>query len=392
MKRALLVAHVASMIDLFNRDNIRLLQEKGYHVDIACNFNSGNVTSSKRIQKFKEEFERMNIRIYQVPFPRKITALDDIFNSYKILKKILIDSDYKVVHCQSPIASVLTRLVCKVVKKDMKLLYMAHGFHFYKGASILNWIFYYNIEKYCAKYTNTILTINKEDYYLANTKFTKTNSIQYVPGVGIDIEKIRDIKTNKPNKLSELDIPNDATILISVGELNKNKNHQVAIKALAKLKKDNLYYIICGIGPMQPKLHRMIKKYHLSENIRIMGYREDIIELLKISDIFMFPSIREGLSLSLMEAMATGLPILCSNIRGNVDLIRNGEGGYLFQYNDVVALSNHIEQLSDNLELREKMGQTNLINIKDKDINRIHEIMSNIYDALEDEYDNTGDK
>ncbi len=383
MKKALIVAHVASMIDLFNRDNIILLQKKGYIVDIACNFSNGNVTSSQRLQEFKEELITMKVNIHHIPFPRKISALNELILSYKLLRNILLRNNYQLVHCQSPIAGVLTRITCKNTNSCIKLLYMAHGFHFYYGASLLNWIIYYNIEKYCAKYTDVILTINKEDFNLALKKFKKTRAIHYVPGVGVDNKKIDSIVVRKEEKLKDLGIPIGATIFISVGELNKNKNHQAVIKALADLDKRNIYYIICGIGPLQPMLIQLINHCNLNKNVKLLEYREDIIELLKISDAFVFPSKREGLSLSVMEAMSAGLPVLCSNIRGNVDLINHGEGGYLFKYNDIKTISNYMDIISNNKELRRKMGLINKKNIENKDIKKVNQIMSSIYDELE---------
>lgn len=378
MKKALMLSSVASMIDQFNMENIKILKNLGYEVHVLANFSFGNTTSDERTKEFKEELENMGIKVYNVPIPRKITAIKEMISSYKKIKKVCSENNYDILHCHSPIGGVLARFAFKDFrKKGGKLIYTAHGFHFFKGAPIKNWIIFYPIEKFCSRYTDCLITINKEDYKRA--KNFKAKEVKYVPGIGIDTEKIKDIKKNR-KILNEFNIK-DEVVLVSVGELSNRKNHKVILKALEKVK-GNFKYIICGQGAKKEELIKLSKELNLQEKVEFLGYRQDVKEILKASDIFCFPSKQEGLPVALMEAMASGLPVICSDIRGNKDLIENKKGGYLLKSYDIDEYSIKIQELIENKVLREEMGNFNLEKIKDFDRKKVNTIMEEIYNEL----------
>ncbi|MBS6601655.1 MAG: glycosyltransferase family 4 protein [Clostridium sp.] len=378
MKKALMLSSVASMIDQFNMENIKILKNLGYEVHVLANFSFGNTTSDERTKEFKEELENMGIKVYNVPIPRKITAIKEMISSYKKIKKVCSENNYDILHCHSPIGGVLARFAFKDFrKKGGKLIYTAHGFHFFKGAPIKNWIIFYPIEKFCSRYTDCLITINKEDYKRA--KNFKAKEVKYVPGIGIDTKKIKDIKKNR-KILNEFNIK-DEVVLVSVGELSNRKNHKVILKALEKVK-GNFKYIICGQGAKKEELIKLSKELNLQEKVEFLGYRQDVKEILKTSDIFCFPSKQEGLPVALMEAMASGLPVICSDIRGNKDLIENKKGGYLLKSYDIDEYSIKIQELIENKFLREEMGNFNLEKIKDFDRKKVNTIMEEIYNEL----------
>ncbi len=378
MKKALMLSSVASMIDQFNMENIKILKNLGYEVHVLANFSFGNTTSDERTKEFKEELENMGIKVYNVPIPRKITAIKEMISSYKKIKKVCSENNYDILHCHSPIGGVLARFAFKDFrKKGGKLIYTAHGFHFFKGAPIKNWIIFYPIEKFCSRYTDCLITINKEDYKRA--KNFKAKEVKYVPGIGIDTKKIKDIKKNR-KILNEFNIK-DEVVLVSVGELSNRKNHKVILKALEKVK-GNFKYIICGQGAKKEELIKLSKELNFQEKVEFLGYRQDVKEILKASDIFCFPSKQEGLPVALMEAMASGLPVICSDIRGNKDLIEDKKGGYLLKFYDMDEYSIKIQELIENKVLREEMGNFNLEKIKDFDRKKVNTIMEEIYNEL----------
>lgn len=335
MKRALILASVASMIDQFNRDNIKILQDMGYVVEVACNFREGSTTSKSRVAEFREELANQGIITYHLPIPRKLTAVKAMKVCRRQIRNLVESRHYALVHCQSPIGGALTRMACKKArKKGTKVIYMAHGFHFYKGASPLSWMLFYPVEKLLAAHTDVLVTINKEDYCRAKESF-HAGKVMYVPGVGVDVDRQPDTEQKqqelRKQKRRELGIPEDAFLCVSVGELNKGKNHKVLIQAWKKMSHPgrDMHLVICGKGDLQSKLKSMISFRKLQSKIILAGYREDIKDILLSSDCFVFPSKREGLSVALMEAMAAGLPVVCSKIRGNVELVDEGKGGYL---------------------------------------------------------------
>ena len=251
----------------------------------------------------------------------------------------------------------LVRLASRKVRKNgTKVIYTAHGFHFYKGAPLKNWVLYYPIERLLARYTDVLTTINIEDYERAKKSF-KAKKIKYIPGVGIDTNRFQQIDVNKLVKRQEIGVPEDSFVVLSVGELNKNKNHETVIKAIARLNNPNVYYVICGQGVLEDYLKKLIKELGLERQIKLLGFRKDIGEICKVADLFVFPSFREGLSVALMEAMASGLPIVCSEIRGNVDLVKDQKGGYLVKPEDVNGFRMNIDKLVKDEALKEHDGK-----------------------------------
>lgn len=370
-------ATVASMIDLFNMDNIKVLQDLGYQVDVAANFEEGNVTSKERISEFKEELDEMNVNHYHLPIPRSIGNLSDLKKSYNMTMTLKNKKDYDLVHCHTPIGSAICRLSFRNSKS--RVIYTAHGFHFYKGAPLKNWLLFYPAERFLSKYTDTLITINQEDYI--NAQKFKAPKKYYVPGVGIDLQKHTNKNTDDIDLLKrQLNLNNSDFILFSTGELNKNKNHEVVIRAIAQLNNPSIHYIIAGQGPLNTYLSNLAKDLQISNQLHLLGYRENIPSILKSADIFVFPSYREGLSLSLMEAMAMGKPVIASDIRGNKDLIDVNMGGYLFRPNDFAKLSVKINELIKNVNDQIDFGKYNKIKIENYSLEKVLTKMSEIYE------------
>lgn len=374
--KALILASVASMIDQFNMQNIQLLLDNGYDVDVVCNCKIGNTISDERVQDLIMRLENKGISVIHVPIPRKITDIQDIIKSLLVVKSLCDKKRYKLLHCHSPIGSVIARLAANTSrrKNGTKVIYTAHGFHFYKGAPKKNWIIFYPIEKWCSRLTDVLITINKEDYEFAK-KHMKAKKVEYIPGVGVDTEKYKLEGFDRNAKRAELGISEDDLMLISVGEINQNKNQEVIIRAISKLDKEHIHYFIAGKGDKEQYLIDLSNK--LGVHLHLLGYRTDVVELLNAADIFVFPSFREGLSVALMEAMAAGLPCVVSKIRGNVDLIEEGKGGYLYDCHDVDGFASGMRKIIEGAD--NKMGTINLKTIKKFDISVVNRVMEGIY-------------
>lgn len=320
-EKVLVLASVASMIDQFNMPNLELLQSLGYEVHVACNFEKGNTCSNEKIIGLKKKLDIMNVIVYQIDFTRSVFDLKQDIIAYKQVKAIMEKNKYKFIHCHSPIGGVIGRLVCKVTK--IKCIYTAHGFHFYTGASFKNWILFYPIEKWLSKYTDVLITINEEDYSRAKKKFKSKKNI-YIPGVGIDVNKIENSKSIRNNLCKELGISNDSFLLLSVGELSQRKNHQIIIRSLAHLP-ENIHYLIVGKGNEKERLIQLSKEQNVYKRVHFLGFRNNVFEIMKSCDIFIFPSLQEGLPVALMECMSANVPCIVSKIRGNIDLLYNYE-------------------------------------------------------------------
>ena len=326
MKRVLMLASVASMIDQFNMPNIALLRKLGYEVDVACNFIEGNTCSDERVAELKQKLQDMHVRCYQIDFARNIKHMGQNMRALRQVEGLMKQNGYAFCHCHSPIGGVVARIAGHRTKT--KVIYTAHGFHFYQGAPVMNWLVYYPVEKMLSRWTDVLITINHEDYKLAKKKF-KMKKLTYVPGIGIDTQRESLSQKEQEEKRKELGIPQDAFLITNAAEFTPNKNQKTVIEAIEQLHNPNIYFVMCGIGQKKAELEQYVKEHGLEEHIRFVGFRNDLHEILQTSDCFVLSSFREGLSVALMEAMAEGLPVVCSRIRGNVDLIKDGEGGIL---------------------------------------------------------------
>lgn len=331
--RILYVTTISLTMNSFFKPHIQMLVREGHQVDIACNDQDLPLDGL---------YERLGCRFFRVDFSRSPLSPDNI-KAYGQLKKVVAQGNYDIVHCHTPNAAVITRLVCRKFRKKtgLKVFYTAHGFHFYKGAPLQNWLIFYPVEKLCARFTDKLLTINQEDFQLAKKKF-KAGEVCYVPGVGIDLTRFADTQIDKAAKRKEIGVPEAAFLIFSVGELNENKNHRIIIEALAKLENPAIHYAVAGVGDRREQLLEQAERLGLSDRLHLLGYRKDVAELYAAADVFGFPSYREGLSASLMEAMASKLPVVCSAIRGNVDLI-DTTPACLFDPFDAESCKNAIE-------------------------------------------------
>ncbi|MBK5261014.1 MAG: glycosyltransferase family 4 protein [Peptostreptococcaceae bacterium] len=338
--KILYVTTISSTTSFFI-SHVNMLLDQGHSVDFACNI----------IKPVNQSLLDRGCKVFQVHFSRFPLSKSN-FQSAGEIRKIMQKGSYDVVHVHTPVAAAITRLVCKKFQ-NITVMYTAHGFHFFKGAPLVNWLLYYPVEKYLSKYTNVLITINQEDYERAKSKF-KAKQIEYVPGVGIDVNRFSEVSIDRVKKRADLGIPENSYVLVSVGELNKNKNHQTVIRALKKLNNPNIQYVLCGAGPLKKQLVSLIAKLNLESQVKLLGYRRDIPEILKAADLFVFPSRREGLGLAALEAMASGLPIITSNIHGIKDYSKNGFTGFSCSPNDNQGFATAIKSLFDNPRESEK--------------------------------------
>lgn len=315
---------------------------------------------------------------YDIPFERNPLKLRNI-KAYKMLKSVIDEGHYDIIHCHTPVGAMLTRIAAKKARNSgTKVIYTAHGFHFYKGAPLKNWLLYYPVEWLCAHWTDTLITINKEDYALARKRM-HAGRVEYVPGVGIDVDKFANATVDRIAKRQEIGVPEDAFLLLSVGELSHRKNHEVVIRALAKIDNKAIHYVIAGQGSLHDYLYHLADNLGVSDRIHLLGYRSDIPELYKSADVCVLPSVQEGLPVALMEGMASGLPVICSNIRGNVDLVHDGESGFLCPVMDINANKKAIEFLFNNPEKCWEMGTTAVQTVLPFELKNVIAKMKEIY-------------
>uniref|UniRef100_UPI004055F160 glycosyltransferase n=1 Tax=Acetatifactor sp. TaxID=1872090 RepID=UPI004055F160 len=376
MKTVLMLATTAAMIEQFNKNNILILEEMGYEVHVAGNFLVGNPISDKRLEEFKLWIEEHHGKWFHIPATRKPTDLKNNIAAYKNVLQLIREYHYDFIHCHTPIGSVIGRLAAH--KTHTRIIYTAHGFHFFKGAPLINWIFYYPVERFLSRWTDMLILINKEDYNRAKKSFHAKRT-ECIPGVGVDVEKIFQVKVDREEKRRSIGVPEDAFLIISVGEVNKNKNHAVIVRAIAQLKQDNIHYVICGQGGEKDNLIQLSKELGIQERVHLLGFRNDVIELLKSSDLFAFPSKREGLGLAAIEAMAVGLPLITSGIHGIKDYSIDTVTGYKILDDSPVSYAEAIMKIAFEEKKGNKYARINRELSQKYDINTTGKIMKELY-------------
>ena len=378
--KALLVTTVSGFVPQFEMGNVAILKELGYEVHYASNFNNPSYGNDNK------RLEGTGIICHQVDFERSPFNRKN-FDAYKQLVNIMESEKIDLVHCHTPMGAVIARLAAKKCKIK-NVIYTAHGFHFFKGAPAKNWLIYYPVEKFLSRYTDTQICINMEDFNRAK-KF-KAKRVEYIPGVGIDEKKIRNLSKSEPEYkeklIKEFGIEKEDRVLITAGEMIERKNQIFLLGVVEKLKEKvnkKIKLIICGHGRLEDVLKARVKELGIEENIIFAGYRNDLYSILSLGNIFLFSSLPEGLPVAVMEAMATGLPVVCSSVRGNLDLIDDNMGGYTVESFDSGLWCDLIYGLLMDGNKIKSFGEYNLEKIKSYDRSIVEKKMRRIYEFYE---------
>lgn len=377
MKR-ILVTSTDVMMYQFLLPHIQCLSENGYVVDVACSFAEG----------YKKEGYHTYIREH-LPETSKFSSIDlcrspfSLGNrkGYKEIKRLLSSGTYDLIWTNEPVMGVMTRLAAREARsKGTKVLYLAHGYQFYEGCPKVNWLAY-PVEKLMSHFCDAICLINWEDYEFTQKHFT-SKPCYHIDGIGLNTEKFCSIVVDRKAKRQELGLNEDDIIIISVGELQKRKNHEPVIRAISQINDSRVKYLICGWGELKNYYKNLSMELNLNDRFFMMGHRYDIPEILKASDIFAHPSIREGLGIAAIEAMSAGLPLVTSNVQGIKDYVKDGETGYVNKPMDIEGYKNSFLKLISDPELRKLIGEHNIQFAKKYDLINTKKQMLEIINSL----------
>ncbi|MBT2657079.1 glycosyltransferase family 4 protein [Bacillus sp. ISL-18] len=342
-KKVLFCATVDYHFKAFHLQYLKWFKEQGWEVHVAA--------AGELILPFVDK--KFNIPIQRLPFHKKN------IKAYKELKKIIDYNHYNIIHGHTPMGGVLTRVAARNVRKQgTKVIYTAHGFHFCKGAPLINWLLYYPIEKVLASFTDCLVTINQEDYQLAKSHRFKAKSIKHVHGVGVNTDIFKPVTdSQKNNSRKSLGYKLDDFLMFYAAEFNKNKNQKLLIESIALLKDEvpNAKLLLAGDGPLLDECQKLAQILKVEDMIDFLGFRNDIENLLNISDLAVASSQREGLPVNIMEAMACGLPVVANNNRGHRELIQNEKNGWLIE-NQSSDFAEKIKLIANNRQLKNELG------------------------------------
>lgn len=379
MKKMMMLTTTAYMSERFNRDNILILERMGYEVHVVANFDKGNPSTKEVLDSFRQWVEEHHGHCYSIAITAHPSDQKDFWKAYRQCMDLIEKNHYEFIHCHTPVGGVLGRILGH--KAHIKVMYTAHGFHFFDGAPLKNGLLFYPVEKFLSKWTDVLITITKEDYKRASSKFHAKKTV-YLPGVGIDLSKFSAGIINRDAKRQEMGWKLDEKVIISVGELSVRKNHEVMIRALGRINDKSVRYVICGTGALEDQLKSLISELGLQERVQLLGYRTDISELCQAADVFSLPSLQEGLSVALMEAIACRVPVVCSRIRGDVDLVSDDK--YLFNPKSVEEVYGAVKYAlnSNNSTAVANNYQT----LKQCDVRNIEALMRIEYQSIIDQH------
>lgn len=366
-KKVLFTASIAKHLLRFHLPYLEWFKDHGYEVHIACDGDEEVPFTDKK---------------WTVPFVRSPFSSGH-FKAFKSLKAIIDQEQYTLIHCHTPMASIVTRLAAKEARlRGTKVLYTAHGFHFFKGSPIINWLTYYPVEILTSGYADAIITINTEDFELIKAKGNSKTEYFLIPGIGVDSEKFFPISDYMKNNLrAEIGFAKNDFIAVYAAEFIERKNHKFIIEALAvaKNKFPKLKVLFCGRGKLKEEMEALVKKYNLEATIIFMGFRNDVDQLYKIADIGISSSKQEGLGINLVEEMMCGLPILATVDRGHKEIVSPRENGFLFEQENKQEFLKYLNLVYSDIDTRKIMRQKS-IKMADKfEISNSLAEMSSIY-------------
>ncbi len=350
MKKILFVANVAKEhINKFHLPTIREFKSQGWRVDVACSADADILDCDN---------------LYDMCWKRSPFTIKTILG-IRQLKSILKSNKYDIIYCHTPVGGLVTRLAARDArKKGSKVVYCAHGFHFFKGAPLLNWLLYYPLERLLARLCDSVFTVNKEDYEFAKKNFSPRTDIVLVPEVGVNFDRL---KISNPQLIrdkyrKDLNLDDETIALVYVAELVPNKNQIMLVKVLQKLinKGEKVKLILPGPDHSGGELANCIDKLGLSDNVILLGWRSDIGEILSACDICTASSIREGFGINIVEAMYCGLPVVATKNRGHEMIIEDNKNGFLVNQNDYDDMVNKILLLIHNDQIKKKMTNINV--------------------------------
>lgn len=369
-KKVLFVATIHRHFVAFHLPYIKTLKAKGYEIHVVA-ANDGVVVP------FVDKQFYMTIERSPYHFAN--------LSAINYLARLMELEKYSLVTCHTPMGGFVGRMAARIsrLKYNTKVLYTAHGFHFYKGAPLVNWFAYFPVEMFLAKFSDAIVTINKEDFELAKKIWRCGPQIFFLNGIGLDLTRLqmKEPEMNK-NLRFELGLKDEDFVCIYIAGFTKDKNHLFLFRSFYDLEVaiPNVKIIFAGDGSYFDKMKNLAKSMGVEDRFIFLGHRDDVPSLIGLSNIGISPSLREGLPMNLLETLAMGKPFLASDVRGHRDIIQHGVNGFLFNPNNTTDFTKYAKELFNNLSLQKKMGLAASKSIEKFSIAETLPVLSNIYE------------
>jgi len=352
------------------------LQKRGYQVSAAC-----------KTETWRSDIERENISLHNIQnFTRHITPIHDIFALWELFG-LFRRVKPTIVHTHTPKANFLGRTAARLAGVPI-VIGMEHGFYFWNMTGPER-AFHIALCRFSALISDKTIVINRHDFDLAlRERIIEKNKLVLFPsGLGVNPDRFKKIEANNTSLKSELNMGEDVVVVAFIGRLNVEKGCRELIQAMGQVHADfpNIYLLFIGPSEdrMKEELEKLVLMMNIKNKVRFLGERDDIPQLLAISDMLVLPSYREGLGMVLLEAAAAGKPVVTTNIRGCRDVVIHGETGLLVPPRAVEELADAILDLLRDADKRKRMGDAARQRIAEKfDQNLFFAQTNNLYDQL----------
>lgn len=340
MPKLLIATTVSSTLKAFLLPYARHFRALGWTVDaMACDAAS----SEECLATFNH--------CWDIPWSRSPLDPHNLLHAPSLIRNIVQQKEYDIVHVHTPVAAFVTRFALRNRGVDTlpKIVYTAHGFHFYKGGNALRNFLFLNLEKLAGKWTDRLIVINQEDCDAAKShSIVPKEKIFSMPGIGLPLNCYNraNIESEKVTAIrNELGLADDDTLFTMIAEFNVGKRHCDALQALALTQNKQLHLALAGTGPLFQEMQKLAESLSIARQVHFLGFRKDIPELILASRATILPSEREGLARSVMESLCLGVPVIGADARGIRDIITD-KNGILFPVGDVKALSTAFIQMA----------------------------------------------
>ncbi|MHB8993929.1 MAG: glycosyltransferase family 4 protein [Armatimonadota bacterium] len=302
------------------------------------------VYSSLRSSQFEADAQQLRdagIEVTSLPMRRQIEPVED-WVCLRQLASIISQWQPQIVHGHSAKGGFLSRLAARNLP-GVCSLYNPHGFPFQMRSSPLKHRLYVALERYAARYTHGLIATCESQRALAlEHNLLPDSRITVIPN-GIRTEQFS-LAVDRSALRRELGLPEQATVIGCIAALSPQKGVQFLLKAFPAVRRErpDAHLLLVGDGVLRPSLQRLANSLHVTEAVHFAGLRSDIPQILKALDLFVLPSLWEGLPYALLEAGAAGMPVVASDIPGNHDVIEHGVTGRLARPADASDLAAQI--------------------------------------------------
>ncbi len=329
-------------------------------------------------------------QVWDIQWSRNPINPLNLISAPRHIRQIVQQQHYDLVHVHTPVAAFVSRYALKHLRRQsgLKILYTAHGFHFHRGGSKLRNQIFLTLEKWAGRWCDRLIVINQEDQNAALThRLVPPHQLYYTPGIGVDLRYYSALTFTEADCLqvrTQLGLKPEDVLFLTIAELIPRKRHKDLLLALAQLQRPEAHLGLAGDGPLVPELKALATQLGIAKQVHFLGFCSDIPRLIHTATATLLVSDQEGLPRSVMEAMAMGVPVIGTRIRGTEDLLKDG-AGKLVTVGNSTEITAEIAWILDNPEATRTLGLLGRKQVQQYDLSQILSLHDGIYtDALKE--------